>query len=58
MLAPRGRLVVATPALYLAAVYATFLVNIEPSEQPFHAADVPVCLAKAAADAEHIPAAR
>lgn len=34
-------------ALYFAAVYATFVANIEPSERPFHAADVPACLARA-----------
>jgi hypothetical protein len=35
--------------LYYAAVYADFLAGIEPSEHPYHAADVPDCLARAAA---------
>jgi hypothetical protein len=38
--------------LRMAAVYATFLANIEPSERPFHTADVPACLARAAAEAD------
>ena len=29
-------------------IYADFLANIEPSEYPYHAADVPACLARAA----------
>ena len=36
--------------LRLAAVYAAFLAGIEPSEQPYHAGDVPACLARAAAE--------
>jgi hypothetical protein len=36
-------------ALRHAAVFATFLDNIEPSEHPYHAADIPACL-KAALD--------
>lgn len=36
-------------ALRNAAVYANFLAQIEPSERPFHAADVPAYLARAAA---------
>lgn len=44
-------------ALYFAAIYAKFLVNIEPTERPFHAADVPVCLARAAAEADQVPVA-
>jgi hypothetical protein len=43
-------------ALYLAAVYATFLANIEPSERPYHAADVPAYLARAV-EADEVPAA-
>jgi hypothetical protein len=35
-------------ALRNAAMYAHFLANIEPSERPFHAADVPAWLARAA----------
>lgn len=35
-------------ALRLAAVYANFLAHIEPSEHPYHAADVPFWLAEAA----------
>jgi hypothetical protein len=35
-------------ALRNAAVYAHFLDNIEPSEHPYHAADVPFWLAEAA----------
>ncbi|MFF5171555.1 phosphotransferase family protein [Micromonospora sp. NPDC000089] len=31
----------------LAAVYAGFVAGIEPSERPYHAADVPDCLARA-----------
>jgi Ser/Thr protein kinase RdoA (MazF antagonist) len=34
--------------LYYAAVYADFLAGIEPSEHPYHASDVPDCLARAA----------
>jgi aminoglycoside phosphotransferase (APT) family kinase protein len=36
--------------LRLAAVYAMFLAAIEPSEHPYHAGDVPACLARAAAE--------
>ena len=36
-------------ALRNAAVYADFLANIEPTERPFHAADVPIWLHRAAA---------
>jgi aminoglycoside phosphotransferase (APT) family kinase protein len=35
-------------ALLHAVVYANFLANIEPSERPYHAADVPDCLNTAA----------
>ncbi|SBT52435.1 phosphotransferase family protein [Micromonospora auratinigra] len=35
-------------ALRLAAVYAMFLANIEPSEHPYHRDDVPACLERAA----------
>lgn len=38
--------------LRLAAVYAMFLVGIEPSEHPYHAGDVPACLDRAAAEAK------
>ena len=38
-------------ALRSAAVYAEFLANIEPSEHPYHAADVPRCLGEARAAA-------
>ncbi|SCG40254.1 phosphotransferase family protein [Micromonospora inositola] len=38
--------------LRLAAVYAMFLAGIEPSEHPYHAGDVPACLAQAAAEAK------
>lgn len=31
-------------ALRMAAVYANFIDNIEPSEHPYHAADIPACL--------------
>lgn len=34
-----------------AAVYADFLANIEPAEHPYHATDVPECLAGAVAEA-------
>lgn len=37
--------------LYYAAVFAGFLAAIEPTEHPYHAADVPDCLARAAAAA-------
>ncbi|SBT54861.1 phosphotransferase family protein [Micromonospora narathiwatensis] len=40
--------------LRLAAVYAMFLANIEPSEHPYHANDVPACLGRAAAEAERM----
>ncbi|MCW6005633.1 aminoglycoside phosphotransferase family protein [Micromonospora sp. CPCC 205371] len=36
-------------ALRMAAVYANFLDNIEPSEHPYHATDVPACLRDALA---------
>ncbi|MGC1212144.1 MAG: aminoglycoside phosphotransferase family protein [Micromonospora sp.] len=38
--------------LRMAAVYAMFLAGIEPSEHPYHAADVPACLERAAAEAK------
>ncbi|MFJ6195382.1 phosphotransferase family protein [Micromonospora sp. NPDC092111] len=38
--------------LRMAAVYATFLAGIEPSERVYHADDVPDCLARAAAEAD------
>ena len=38
-------------ALRAAAVYAAFLDAIEPAEHPYHAADVPACLASAVAAA-------
>ncbi|MEU2613003.1 aminoglycoside phosphotransferase family protein [Micromonospora sp. NPDC007271] len=38
--------------LRMAAVYAMFLAGIEPSEHPYHAADVPACLDRAAAEAK------
>jgi aminoglycoside phosphotransferase (APT) family kinase protein len=44
----------AVAALYFAAVYATFVANIEPSERPFHAADVPAYVARAAAELEQV----
>jgi hypothetical protein len=37
--------------LYYAAVYADFLAGIEPSEHPYHSADLPECLARASAAA-------
>ncbi|MEU8260397.1 aminoglycoside phosphotransferase family protein [Micromonospora sp. NPDC048999] len=40
--------------LRLAAVYAMFLAGIEPSEHPYHAADVPACLGRAAAEADRV----
>jgi hypothetical protein len=36
-------------ALRFAAVYAEFVANIEPAEHPYHADDVEICLAQAAA---------
>jgi hypothetical protein len=39
-------------ALYYAAIYAEFLANIEPSEHPYHALDVPEQLTRAAELAE------
>jgi hypothetical protein len=44
--------------LRMAAVYAMFLAGIEPSEHPYHAADVPACLSRAAAEAERGPTGR
>ncbi len=40
--------------LRMAAVYAMFLANIEPNEHPYHAADVPACLLRAAAGVEQV----
>lgn len=45
------RLLRPVAALRAAAVYANFLANIEPSEQPYHADDVPACLTAALASA-------
>lgn len=39
-------------ALRAAAAYADFVANIEPSERPFHAADVSLWLERAVADSE------
>ncbi|SCF34980.1 Phosphotransferase enzyme family protein [Micromonospora viridifaciens] len=40
--------------LRMAAGYAMFLAGIEPSEHPYHAADVPACLSRAAAEAKQV----
>ncbi|MEH1126150.1 phosphotransferase family protein [Micromonospora sp. CPCC 206061] len=42
-------------ALRSAAVYANFLDNIEPSEHPYHVADVPACLRAAVDQARRSP---
>ncbi|HYN95471.1 MAG TPA: phosphotransferase, partial [Pilimelia sp.] len=38
-------------ALRAAAVYADFVANIEPTERPYHASDVPACLRRAVQEA-------
>ncbi|MEH0844424.1 phosphotransferase [Micromonospora sp. CPCC 205711] len=48
---PERAVALLRPVFWLrtAAVYADFLAGIEPSERPYHEADVPECLVKAAA---------